>query len=260
MKTQFKLISIAMIAAVTALLASCTGSKVDQFIDSVNDECPVSTEFGVLTELSSADNTVAFNYTVDNKIIPLPKLKANPEVVKKMWKITFLDDKDPAKTEFVNQILAQGMGVKLTFNDNNQNFGITIGNNELKSLLKQKIPDNEQIQIQIDITKLNLPKQLDEMTTMVDIKLENDFVTYCYDINDEVLPLSEMQGGQRDNIVYGIKGELAQNSPMAIFFKMVTDMGKGLRYQYHGTKSGETVNIDFNNGEMRQLFSTKTAM
>ena len=260
MKAHLKLISIIAIAAIMASMTSCSKSKIDQFIDSVNDECPVSTEFGVLTELSSSDKMVSFNYTVDNKIIPFPKLKANPDVVKKMWKITFLDDKDKTKNEFVNEILASGKGVQLTFNDNNQHFSIDINNNELKSLIQQKIPANEQMQIQIDITKLNLPKVLDEMTTMVDIKLENDFVTYCYKINDEVLPLKEMESNQKVNIVNGIKNEFAQGSPLAVFFKTVIDMGKSLRYQYNGTKSGETLNIDFTNNELRQLATTKPAM
>ncbi len=255
------LFKIAMIATVALLLSSCTKDKLHQYIDAYNDLCPYNSEFGVITGLDVDDKQLTFNITADEKTIPLEKFKSNPEVVKTGWLVNFVGSKDATKADFINLIANSGRGIVLNFsNDNDKKFAININNKELVANLKKKITDDEEVDHLIKLNRLTLPKQLDAATTMTDLKLEGDYMIYYYDINEDVLTIEEMNNNTstyRDIIINGMKGEFANpDSPMAYFFGLIGKMNKGLRYSYHGTKSGNTLDIDITNAELKQVAAT----
>lgn len=257
----FTLIMVVVAVGACVWLSACSGSdsKLQDYINRANEECPISFETGTLTSLASEGGAVVFNYQADENVIPLANLKNNSDVVKQLWKIAFLDDKSGSKGEFVNHIISSGCDVllKYTGNDPKQKFEVKFGNDELKSLAGKTSNLAEQIDIQIKLTNLTLPRQLDKATTMVETKLEDGFMVYVYDIDESQLTIAKMESEKQtylDNIMASAKREFANpTSAVSAFFKQVASSGRGLRYSYRGNTSGSTLNIDIPNSELRQL-------
>ena len=255
------LISVMILLATSAWLAACStsNSKLQEFINSANEECPISFETGTLTSLAIENESVAFNYKADEDVIPLAKLKENTDVVKQLWKIAFLDDKSGVKGEFINEIISSGCDVllKYTGNDPKQKFDVKISNDELKTLAGKISNLAEQIDLQIKLTNLTLPRQLDKATTMVETKLEDGYMVYVYDIDESQLTIAKMEKEKQtyfDNITASARREFSNpTSAVSAFFKQVASSGRGLRYSYRGNTSGKILNIDIPNADLRQL-------
>ncbi len=251
----------AAILIVLTALTSCT-SKMQQYVDAANDECPVNFVTGILTSVELNDKAVVFNIEVNEKeLTTIENLKKNPNMLKQMWKMLFIEEKEtPSKKDFLNLIASQGMGVRLNYmsiDNHAKNFSINIGNSEFKSMLKNPVTIDEQIQTQVDFSKVSLPQQLDSATTMVDTKIEDGFIVYIYDIDEQRLTMSEMESKQhvyRDNISTLINNVFTDpSSPVGDFFRMIGKKGWGIRYSYKGNASGKVLNIDFTNDQLKQM-------
>lgn len=257
----FTLIMVVVAVGACVWLSACSGSdsKLQDYINRANEECPISFETGTLTSLASEGGAVVFNYQTDENVIPFAKLKDNTDVVKQLWKIAFLDDKSGNKGEFVSNVISSGCDVllKYTGNDPQQKFEVKFSNVELKVLAGKNSNLAELIEIQIKLTNLTLPRQLDKATTMVETKLEDGFMVYVYDIDESQLTIAKMESEKltyHDNILASVKREFANPaSAVSAFFKQVASSGRGLRYSYRGNTSGSTLNIDIPNSELRQL-------
>lgn len=256
-----RLAAVAAILTVLTTLMSCT-SKMQQYVNAANDECPTNFVTGILTSVELDDKAVVFNIEVNEKeLTSVENLKKNPVMLKKMWKMLFVDDKEtPSKKDFLNLIASTGLGVRLNYmsiDNHTRNFSINIGNSEFKSMLKNPTSIDEQIQVQVDYSRVALPQQLDSATTMVDTKIENGYVVYLYDIDEKKLTMSEMETKQhvyRDNISTLINNVFADpSSPVGDFFRMIGKKGWGIRYSYKGNTSGKVLNIDFTCDQLKQM-------
>ncbi|MBQ2164001.1 MAG: hypothetical protein II445_05785, partial [Muribaculaceae bacterium] len=99
---------------------------------------------------------------------------------------------------------------------------------------------------------------------LVDMNIEEGFVTYIYDIDESIVKISDMEANvfsRREMIIEGMRNVFNSTmSPAESFFKLVAVAGKGVRYQYKGNETGKSLNIDVTNTELRQLASAKSPM
>lgn len=101
------------------------------------------------------------------------------------------------------------------------------------------------------------PATIDRVTTLVEIKLDDEFVTYVCEIDEKQLSLDQMQA-QRDIYTTNIHNMVKQQvtnpqSANGPFFILIMDAGKGLRHRYKGNNSRKTLDIDITNAELQHM-------
>lgn len=252
--------TLAIIMAFLAI-AGCNSekNKLNEVIKQANDELPARYDFGVATSISCEDNMVVINYTTDDKLFPIAVLKNKGDLIKRAWKMSYIDQNGTNNDEVLNLILTSGFGLKAVFDgeESHEHYEVTLSNAELKEAAKQKMPVSDQLALQLDITNASLPQQIDDITKLLATKLDSEFMVYDYEIDDAKMSMDEMianRAAYEDNIRRALQSEINDpQSAAGMFFKLVIRAGRGVRYHYAGKTSGKVMDVDLNNAALRQL-------
>ena len=245
-------------------LTACTGSnsnksKVQMIVDETTKELPTQDNIGEITSIKCEQNTVVLNYQTDAQSFPLAKAKENGDLIKRAWRMSFFDPIDNNKTEFLNTLIAEGYGIKVCFDEEGTKLHheISFDNDELKTISQKPLTNSEQLNIQIELTNAALPKQIDEVTTLVRTELNDTNMMYVFDIDENKLTIDAMKNDEatyRSNIERTLSTEIANPlSSTGMFFKQVIRAGKGVKYNYCGKNSGKSFDVELTNSQLRQM-------
>lgn len=266
MNKSFTLAMAAIVAVMALAACSGSGSKLEDYVSTVNKECPADFEIGTLNSVEIVGDNVVFNYKANGEMFPVDKIKGDVDLAKDVWLMSFTADNNDKKRDFFNEIAAGGKGVKVCFAGEQQGsqFEINYSNEQVKALDLKPAAPGKQVETLVKLNKLLLPAKFDEATTLVDMNIEEGFVTYIYDIDESIVKISDMEANvfsRREMIIEGMRNVFNSTmSPAESFFKLVAVAGKGVRYQYKGNETGKSLNIDVTNTELRQLASAKSPM
>ncbi len=115
MNKSFTLAMAAIVAVMALAACSGSGSKLEDYVSTVNKECPADFEIGTLNSVEIVGDNVVFNYKANGEMFPVDKIKGDVDLAKDVWLMSFTADNNDKKRDFFNQIVAGGKGVKVCF-------------------------------------------------------------------------------------------------------------------------------------------------
>ncbi len=265
MRNSKSILFLVIVCSLIFLMSSCknnplaklgqklSDSEMSQLVETLNEQCPVSYEIGTATSFKCEGKKVVIDYTIDEDILSFEKL--DKKVIFDAWRLLYLDCCSSNDKAFMKSLALSGYDLQCFFTGSRTSHKDTIdvSNQQLKSI--KPLSQEENIKTTVEITRAVLPIPLDSVTDMVDVTLEKESLIYIYKINEENFDFSLLENEPtfRENIASGITQQFTNNNSAGELFKKLCLSGRGLCYRYQGSKTGRTIDIEFNNIQLRQL-------
>ena len=245
-----------LLCVVMCVFCGCAESKLKTAADEANKECPKS--LGALGELSSVgyeDNTVTFAFTVDEALLDIDAISSNPNMMKSMIMTGMKNG--GASTNKLFEVMAEcdaSLTIIFKGKASGKEANITYTASELKEELNKPVPTKEE-QLKAAIASANEQMPLDTGTGIIMTELveKGDMVVYMAKVTDKAQfkqlanTVNEIKNGQKS--MFKI-----MDPSMKMFFKMITDAGKGLGYSYYVEGGDKTIDVTYTNAELQELF------
>ena len=250
-------VNILLIALMVILLGSCKKQSIKHIalqkeVDRMNAKCPISQGiFGDITSVRLDGNTVVYNFEVKTQLVQLDKLKMNRDVVKESIMLEL------ASNSGLKTIIDSNCDLKYIYKSGNETMTVDLTADELKQaskiLSKPDYVASKRLETLVKSTRLQMPIQIDEATLLKDMTIEGEKVCYCYDItSDDFTP--DLLRNEIDNFKQNIKNNLSINDPsMEALLEAVVDNKMNLCYRYEFPSDNETVEIDFDLDELKEI-------
>ena len=242
------------IAFVALLLTSCNNSLKHQ-VETINSQCPI--DLGVLGEVTKVDldgRTIVYHVSTNSNVLKLSRLEDHINDVKQGILLNFVDDKTS-----LTQFIAAQCNIRYEYTDaqTGEQLVIDITKDELKNAEALVGNDMELARRRIEnfvaTGRLQLPMQVDEVTTLTDIFAEGDNVGYVYTIDESTVPsdtLNQRIGVLKESISESLKHN---DLSMTMLIDALAKDHKGLIYRYNMSKSEKTFDITFTPEEVVRI-------
>lgn len=241
-------IVLTSIIVIAMSLASCTEmkkQKIKDGIEQINKECPM--DCGIMGHADSFEYDTESN-TVKMSMVLNPQLGMNLSLIEKYqkeWKEETMDNyaNDPNMTAFLKLLdeVGASMSVKISEETSGDNMTIDFDNTDIHNIVTGNIPPIsplEKLEYNAEMTKLQCPLQVDQVTTMTDVILEDNKFVYIYEIDEEQYDIDTF-GEESDMIRENIKANMNSDDPtLSAFRKVVKNAGYDVAYRYIGNQSG----------------------
>lgn len=250
-KPAFATIFVALLAI---LLTSCNNSLKRQ-VETINSQCPI--DLGILGEVTKVDldgRTIVYHVSTNSNVLKLSRLEDHINDVKQGILLNFVDDKTS-----LTQFIAAQCNIRYEYTDaqTGEQLVIDITKDELKNA--EALVGNEmelarrRIENFVATGRLQLPMQVDEVTTLTDIFAEGDNVGYVYTIDETTVPIDTID--QRIGVLKESIGESLKHNDlsMTMLIDALTKDHKGLIYRYNMSKSGRTFDVTFSPEEVVRI-------
>lgn len=254
-----KLVFATYLLLVSFALISCNSSKKDLKleIEEVNDECPL--DLGLVGEISSVDydektDEVVMTMTI-NKDLPL-KLSALKQL-KNTMKRSVLGNWAKSESSLVLIEKIADADAKFTIvmqtADTNESLKIKISKKEVKDIAAgniDSITPREMVDIMIASTNAQCPMQIDEVTVLSSVTLENNSFVYNCSWDENSVSIEEIDAN-KDVLKTNIKQLLLSEDPMTQeLIKICKDANVCILYRYIGDTSGDVCLVKFSPEEL----------
>lgn len=246
-------LALVMLVMCSVVLSSCDSKsrvrrEVKKSVEEVNRECPLEVPgLGLLTSMNYEDNYVVIKYKV-NLPVKLSVLQEHQTLVKTNAVNGMLNgDND----KFVNQLIEAEVGIKMVMvgGVDNGRLELSISPEEIKRISSHPLSKAQMLDNQVESASMQLPLQVDEISTMVDVKNLSDRVQYVYEItdnNNEVEMMAAMEELVKNNIIKSFK-----LPAQAKFVQLLVDNNKPVEIYYVGTETGEEWSLVISVDELR---------
>ena len=237
------------------LLIGCVGNSLKHQVEIINKQCPIDLGvLGMVTHVDLDNNTIVYHVATNSQVLKISRLKDHSKDVKQGILLNFCDDKAT-----LADFIAAKCNLKYEYTDiqTGEQLIIDISASELKNVEalvgNPKELTRRRIENFITTGRLQLPLQVDEVTTLNDIIIENNNVGYVYTIDEAAITpdtIREKIGVLKENIEESLKGN---DLSMVMLVDALTKDHKGLVYRYLLSKSGEQFDIVFTPEEVAAL-------
>ena len=239
----------------TILLTNCTNNSLKHQVETINSQCPI--DLGVLGEVTKVDldgRTIVYHVSTNSNVLKLSRLEDHVNDVKQGILLNFVDDKTS-----LTQFIAAQCNIRYEYTDaqTGEQLVIDITKDELKNAEALVGNDMELARRRIEnfvaTGRLQLPMQVDEVTTLTDIFAEGDNVGYVYTIDESTVPSDTLN--QRIGVLKESIGESLKHNDlsMTMLIDALAKDHKGLIYRYNMSKSEKTFDITFTPEEVVRI-------
>ncbi len=243
-----------LLCVLMCVFCGCSENKLKTAVDEANKKCPQS--LGALGEMSSVGyegNTVTFIFTVNEDFLDVDAISSNPD----MMKATVLTGmKNEVTNKLFELMVESDASLNLVFkgkaSDKEANLTFTPG--EMKEELDKPMPTNEEkLKAAIASTNEQMPLDTGTGIIMTEVVEKGDMVVYMAKVT------SKDQFKQIANTVNEIKNSQKSmfklmDPSLKSFFKMIADAGKGLGYSYYVEGDDKTIEVNYTNAELIEIF------
>ncbi|MCR5270066.1 MAG: serine/threonine protein kinase [Prevotella sp.] len=240
----------------TETAAPASESRLKKIAEAVNDECPMDMgQFGTVTSIvyDESDNAIVYSYTVNESIIDVEAMATNRMKMKENMLTMLSNPSGDMRT--LMEIIIEEDG-KLRYIYTGATSGITaratLTADELNDALNTNVTPRQKVQGHIDVTKLQLPMRVDEMTVLTSVELEGSTVVYEYDLEEsDDLTVSMLKADRAST--KRVLEDLLYNNASGIekeFVSQVIAAGLNVCYRYNGNLTGDYIDIIFTNDEL----------
>ncbi len=235
-----------------ASFVSCTDNSPKKQVETINQQCPIDLGIlGKVTEVGLDNQTIVYHVETNSDVLKLSRLKDHVGDVKKGILLNFVDD-----SVTLSQFIAAKCNIRYEYTDatTSERLVINVSQDELKNAVALVSDEKELARRRIEnfvaTGRLQLPLQVDEVTTLTDIVIEDGNVGYIYELDEDKLPSEKMKDQLsvlKENIAKGLESD---DVSMNMLVDALTKDHKGLVYRYVLNKSGEKVEITFSPEEV----------
>ena len=224
----------------------------------LNAEMPMSLGMvGDMTEIAIRQGCLEFTATVDDDLINIEALKANPELLKESMQQMFLNkNKDGNMKILMDELIPANLGLKLTYigKSSGMRVSATMSAKELKGLYESKDVDNPDalLDAQIRVTNAQLPKDLGDGMVNTKLVREGDCIVYYYECDEDIYDIDQM------NEVLPMLKELViseindNNDPtISLLRQICKNANVGIAFTYQGKTSGKKATIKVPSNELK---------
>ena len=250
-------IKIIFAAIITVLLTtvSCVKPKVNDLVKSFKKDCPISLGVtGSIDDMVIENNYVTFKVKFNDDFVNIKGISQNKEQF--AANITKALNKSKTTASLMNVLVDEGYGLKYFMEGNPS--GDTVSLYVTTDMLREssKAPTTSKLDLlktAIENTKMQMPMQVDELTTLTDMKLEGDNVVYIYEIEEDGFTISDID----INTVREATIEELENLNKDVvghnFITLVVENDKNLIYRYKGKQSGQADEVSVSHAELSNI-------
>ena len=203
-------------------------------IDEVNRQCPKNLGlFGYIHKVWLDEDTVVFEAQVNHDILNVEKLKKGTDLMKEASLLSAVE------SPFVDVVLKHDIDLKFVFNDsvNNEQLKLLLTHDDLVQTMSEKKNNEKEfnerrMDNQFEVTRLQLPMDIDEVTRLVDFSREGDNAVYTYEIDSSQVSPAFLKETM-PNIKSQTRMVLSMGDPSIRSLLMILkNVGWGLVYRY----------------------------
>jgi len=259
MKTRINsFLTLCFIALVTMCVSCSEKSKLQQAVEEASKQCPM--DLGLVGKISS------FSY--ENKELTI-ELCMNEGLIKVS---TINDDLETAKKSILNSVSTQPDELKDMMSEvvkekatlvyryvGDKTKGVAevrISYDELETALNKTTGDvdfQEELDSQVKIINQQCPSQIDKITTLVNVTMDDESITYHYTIAEESVEMKTLMENV-ENMKAGLANSIINNmSSMHTFIVACINTNRSLVYHYVGDNSGDDFSVVFSVDELAEL-------
>lgn len=242
------LLTLGVILSTCCMLPSCQKSnkqKIVKSLEALKSQLPIDYGYGIkATNVSYDENNdlIVCEFTSDESLLNIKSLKNQPGLLKKAWMMTISSNLNSKAGKSFQELVEIGVGVQIKFlgTKTKDNLSLILSSEEIKKAFETPPSDEELLDIQVQVSRLLCPQQVDEMTSMNDMCIDEHNLIYIYTIPGDISAISD---DLKDELKKDIKEELISNSysdPITSrFINLVRKCNKNLVYSYRGTEGGK---------------------
>jgi len=274
MNKNLKNVMMAMVVAImsiscewseekVSLLKSCgKDQEIVELVKKYDAECPMAFgETGTVNSVSYEDNSLVIKISIHGTAGSVSTLQSNKEETKEMICMSLSKDSNKRLTK---KMIEADIDLKVLFSDaTGERTSFKITAKEMKKALEKfsKMSEEEKIIVNgVFGTKINLPLQIDDITTLTNLSITAKDVVYYYDIDDmeterelresvnfmKVLTISQIS----HSIKNGFEGNKNRQ-----FYKALVKCHQGVKVKYHGVNTGKNANFNISVSELRDILN-----
>lgn len=258
------LLLVAAFIFIVVSLSSCRrAGDLQSIVDDTNSRCPISLGLmGNITKVSLEGNTVVYDAVVDDHLVNLPKLRQNTEAMKKGIMFSFLKDK---KT--LNALLAEKVDLRYIYHSKSSNepLNLLISHEDLEKMSNTFSGDEKKLAVmmlenQLELTRLQLPMQVDELTKLIDFRAEGNNAVYLYELDAKSVSLDYLRA-QIPSMKANAKNLFLMGDPsLQSLLNILCKAGYGLVYRYNLVGTDNQEEFSFSSGEIQQIAQSSPDM
>lgn len=232
---------IALVAMFT--FNSCGESPLKKEVREVKKTLPERiNDFISWDDVSYNDGTLEMTFGI-TKYIQVNALKENPQLFRQNMNQVIINASGDFK-KLIDMLKDENAGIKFTYVDKNngQTASLELTAHELKELSLEEGDPMKLLEMQVEATNVQLPLAVDEVTTLKQVTIENNYVVYNYTIDEDNTDISMLK--ENESILHSsVKENLYNNSDPTVsyFIECCKNAGTNLIYRYVGSNSNEVI-------------------
>jgi len=257
-KKMNAVVSLLLVFAAFCMMGcSNAEQKIKAGVEACNENCPMNLgDVGSMESVTYEDGCVVYSFLLNEGVANIEALEAHPELAKESMK-AMVNRNDKNTAALIELIKESDSKMKFVLSDGTKSTEIVLSAEELDEALNTEVSPLEKLQMQIDITRAQMPLDDGSGIIITDLLLEDDNVIYVAQVNEDLLSIDDIitnAEAVHDNILDMAKQVTSMaNSPEAAFMKIVVENEKNLAYRYVGSKSGKQIDVCLTVEELKQL-------
>lgn len=254
-----------MLMMVVTLFTSCNQKKneLKENVAKFNDECPIPLgDIGSLNSVSYDGETVEMKMTSYETFATIPQLSAHTQELKESLCLSLTSN---AGKKLIDAIIETGSNFKMVFvgNETRQRAEFTLSAQELSNARDKfgNMSDQEKlIASNLISSKIKLPFQVDNITKLVGLSLNQNELVYKFEINDRETgqelgtAINFLKSIVMSQIAHSFKGGMMGNRNRR-FYQALVDCSQGAKYEYYEVNSGRSASFRLTVDEIRQILN-----
>ena len=251
MKKSRLLLAIGIIA----VAATACQSELEKKVNELNDMCPLlvdeNGQFGELTSVTYDDGDVTLVYTMEENIVNVHALAMLKPLLERAALAACQNPKGELR-DIINLLIEEEAGLVMTVTGatTGESVSVRLSSDQIKGAAGND--DGDQLALlkaQVEVTRAQLPAQLDEGVLLRSVELEDDYVVYEVIIIDSEY-FSHIVNNQDEVRQDMLTGLTTSGEQTAKFVGLCRSCGKGISYSYVDANSGERCRIDTSSDEL----------
>ena len=244
---------ILLLALACAMVSACGPAKLRNMVDEFNKQCPVS--LGMIGTMDSASydaNTVAIYYTMPAEYIDLDMIRQNEELFHDNMLATYANSNNESFKKLIDVIVEAGANMDVVLNTTEgDGYTFHFTADEIKGNRPGEDGDpNVFLQNFIENTRMQLPTDIGSGLTLSDVSLDDNYFTYYYECDEDLIDIDLLQQEFTDNREEVISNIDVTDPMTAKLFRTIKESNRGYAMTYIGKTSGKTATITIESQEL----------
>lgn len=219
-------------------------------IQRMNSECPFTTDWGgLVTSVEQNESAIVFKCDI-SEMFNMETLSKYKDVISENF-IQYLQTLPTSSPLYIKNLFAWNKDVIMSLRkESGETLDIAIHKEKLATAVGKKPTAYGRLKAQIGVMNMDLPVEVEDGVTLVEVSLSSDFIIYHYEIDEELIDMTLLTENEEElNEVH--KEDIAENRNI---IAICQENRKGVSFQYVGNKSKQKVEINFTVEEVVQLW------